>query len=409
MRLLRQGYEAYRRGAYETAADMFRTQLQSAPADPRVQLALGVALRAQGDYDEAERCYRRVLDLHPASSSALQNLGNLLLAAGRAQEAAALFDRAVRIAPQNTTFRWARSLALLASGDLYRGFEAYECRWSYARFLARRPHATLPVWDGRPAPDKKILVEFEQGLGDSIQFSRFLPWVTRHAGQVRFETQPELLSLFRDRIPGVDVVARSSDAAAGCDLRVWLMSLPHLYGAHAGNLPAPLPSLHRSVFARRGGGDTTLRVGLCWAGNSKHLNDALRSIAFAELAPLWSIANVEWVSLTRDADLRGLNAPGCLQQARLDDFEATAHTIAGLDVVVTVDTSVAHLAGTMGVPVWILLAQDSDWRWMRERATSPWYESARLVRQARLRDWRQVVARVASDIGRLQRMDRVDA
>jgi hypothetical protein len=285
---------------------------------------------------------------------------------------------------------------LLSEGNLERGWAEFEWRWRSAQMEAPR-YAGAPRWTGEALGDRRLLVWAEQGLGDTLQFVRYATLLARHGVDVVLEVQPELERLVRHSLPEVEVIGRGLQSPR-FDVHAPLMSLPYLLGTRLDTIPAELPYLYAEEAAVwLGPRDGRHRVGLVWAGNRHHTNDGRRSLDPNLLASLDGLGDIQWFSLQ----------PGTTTSPQLDlvdwtadltDFADTAALLMQLDLVVTVDTSIAHLAGALGRPVWILLPYAADWRWLVERSDSPWYPSARLYRQPAPGDWPSVVERVRADL-----------
>lgn len=321
-------------------------------------------------------------------------------------EAVGCFDRGLEIEPDYPALIYNRGLARLLAGDLAGGFADYERRFEVPGFPSRRLAESTPAWRGEALPGRTLFVHAEQGVGDSVQFCRYLPALTRRLGpdaRIVFAVQPGLVDVL-PAMPGVSIVThgtRMPPVDAVCPL----LSLPHLLGVDRLDLPAPVPYL--DVPAERGrvwqerlrpyAG--RLRVGIVWAGNPAHSNDANRSMPLAALAPVLRLPNLHWFSLQvgpRAADLARAGAAVVDLSPQLGDYADTAAALTQIDLLVSVDTSVAHLAGALGVPTWLLLPHLPDWRWQLARDDSPWYPALRLFRQPRPGDWDAVARELAA-------------
>jgi hypothetical protein len=256
-----------------------------------------------------------------------------------------------------------------------------------------------PLWTGQPFVEQTLLITAEQGLGDTIQFIRYAPRVKARGGTVAVECQAPLVDLLRS-CSGIDQVIASGQALPHYNWHVSLMSLPYIFQTTIETIPSEVPYLRPVHPVRRVQG-RLLQVGLAWAGNPTHQRDRKRSCRFEELLPLLATPGTRWVSLQKEippSDRDAVATCEHLERVSLNDFAATADCVSALDLVITVDTSVAHLAGALNVPVWILLAKASDWRWLLDRDDSPWYPSVRLFRQREACDWREVVYRVGEEL-----------
>ncbi|MBL6457433.1 tetratricopeptide repeat protein [Belnapia sp. T6] len=380
------------------------------PDHANAQINLGVILAHLGRHTDAIDAFQAAIRLRPEHANAHANLGLALGSLGRFEDALATLRGAVRLQPGHAIARQNLAMTLLLLGRLEEGFAEYEHR------LPPRPPGLPPgppPWRGEPLAGRTILLHAEQGLGDTIQFVRYLPEVARRgAGRVLLAAPPAFARLLAG-LPGLDALQRPGESPARTHLQCSLLSLPYACGTTTlESIPAPIPYLRAEPAAlprwreRLAGLPGPLRVGLVWAGNPEHRNDRHRSIASHQLAPLWAVAGVSWVSLqvgARAAALRGEAPNGAVLDLapELTDLAETAAAMAQLDLVVTVDTAAAHLAGALGRPVWTMLPALPDWRWLLEREDTPWYPTMRLFRQTRFGDWSGVVERVA---GALQQM-----
>lgn len=358
---------------------------------------LNCPAEALADYDRAiaEKPY----------ASALVNRGLALNYLDRPDEALESFDRAIALEPDLPQGHWNKALLCLALGDFERGWDDYEWRWRGATELVSRGFAQTQ-WRGEDLAGKTILLHAEQGFGDSIQFVRYLPMVKAKAGKVILEVPDSLRPLVGELAEGVTMLTRG-DALPAFDVHCPLMSLPLAFGTTLASIPTSVPYLHApagriNAWRRRLSDARRPRVGLVWSGRPDHKNDHNRSVALLRLVPLLSVGGAAFVSLQREyreADLPLLEKLPILRlDTSLSDFADTAAAISELDLVISVDTAVAHLAGAMGKPLWLLLPQIQDWRWMRGRGDSPWYPSARLFRQSQIGDWGGVISAVAHEL-----------
>jgi tetratricopeptide (TPR) repeat protein len=342
---------------------------------------------------------------HKPSAFALVNRGSALRYLGRIEEALDSFDRAIALEPDLAEAHWNKALLCLSLGDFQQGWPGYEWRWRGATDLTPRDF-TQPQWRGEDLTGKTILLHAEQGFGDSIQFVRYVPMVAAKGGSIVLELPDSLMPLV-GKIDGVIGMYRRGDVLPAFDVHCPLLSLPLAFGTTLETIPAWVPYLHapaeriepwRTRFASFG----EPRIGLVWSGKPTHKNDHNRSIALSRLEPLISVPGAHFVSLQceyRDADLPILDRLPVLRiEDALTDFAATAAAIAELDLVIAVDTAVAHLAGAMGKPLWLLLSYIQDWRWLCQGTDSPWYPSARLFRQPHIGEWDGVIAHVAQGL-----------
>lgn len=393
----------------ERAEPVLRRALALDPANGDALEAQGASLHALSHYAESRRWLDRAARLRPGHVETLFNLGTVLRDLRRFDEAEACFNAVLANNPARSDAHLARAVGRLVRGDLRAGWEGFEHRWH--RFAT-------PPWDGRPMGAATILLHMDQGFGDAIQFVRYAPLVAQIAagsgGRVVLETHLLLYRLFNRAFgQSVQVLVRGEEPPPH-DLHCPLMSLPRAFGTDLASIPATVPYLApdpadisrwRDRLAEQdgddeGSGTAGLRVGLVWAGNPRHRNDRNRSIPVAALRPLLAVPGVRFVSLqTGDAraDLNRLPGEGVRDVVeRVRDFADTAAILANIDLLITVDTAMAHLAGAMGVPSWLLLSHVPDWRWLLDRADSPWYPSLRLYRQPRPGDWGTVVGTAAA-------------
>ncbi|MCC6716383.1 MAG: tetratricopeptide repeat protein [Acetobacteraceae bacterium] len=375
------------------------------PGHPAVLLALGNARADCGHADMALALLREAAARGPAMAQTHASLSAVLAAEGFLPEAIAAADAAIACDPGFAPGWWSRAVARLLSGDLERGFADAEWRKRHPRFADDFAALTGPEWDGSPLAGRDLLVHAGQGMGDTIQFARYLPALAAAGARVTLACAGALVPLL-SQIAGITVVRRAEGLPRDA---LWIdqMSLPHRLGT--ATIPHPQgyltadPDAVAAWRARLGSG---LRVGLVWAGNPAHANDAARSLppgaAAQVLRPLLllagTVARLRFVPMQlgpRGGELagaEGLAGPG----GDLPDMAATAALLAALDLVITVDTATAHLAGALGVPVWVMLPYAPDWRWQLGRADSPWYASMRLFRQPVAGDWDAVLRAVAA-------------
>ena len=370
---------------------------------------IGNAFYALERHDEAIASYRSALAIKPDDVEAHNNLGLALSDLNRQTEAIALFRKALALKPDFAEAHWNRGLALLTIGDLKNGWEDYEWRWR-AKVAAPMPIFPRPLWLGDADPrGKTVLLHADQGFGDTIQFVRYVPMVAARGARVVLQVRSRLKELMTSLV-GVDLVVSHGDPLPAFDYHCPLSSLPRAFGTRLESIPAEIPYLRASAdraakWEALLAGHARPRIGLTWSGD--HSNRKLRNrfISLARLRPLLSAPGVSFVSLQKDMsdeDARMLD--GFPEITNLgdeqDNFADTAAAVSLLDLVISVDTAIVHLAGALGKPVWVLLPFTQDWRWLLEREDSPWYPSARLFRQPRMGDWDSVVERVRTELPR---------
>lgn len=387
------------------AVDSYRAVLALRPEFAGTHNNLGSALLALHRPAEAAACFVEALRLQPDYGEACNNLGGAMLALNQPEQAIQVFRKAVALDPAQAQARFGESLALLTLGRFREGWEAYESRWLDPRFREGVRHYDLPPWHNTPGADlhgRTMLLHAEQGLGDTIQFVRYAALVRRLGARIVLEVQPPLVRLLRGLAE--QVLPEGADLPLH-DLRCPLLSLPLAFRTDLATIPAAIPYL-RADRALRPAWEAALgprvrpRIGIAFSGSADHPEDALRSIPAAQLLPLLALPDCEFHVVQNDmrpADAAALRqAAGVRVHAdRLTDFAETAALLSLLDLVVSVDTSVAHLAGAMGLPVWVLLQSSADFRWLRGRSDSPWYPTARLFRQSQPQRWEPVLASVA--------------
>jgi hypothetical protein len=309
--------------------------------------------------------------------------------------------------------RWNRSFTYLLNANFSDGWRDYEWRFRQARWKTLYPYRhNTPAWDGAACPDKTIFIHDEQGLGDTLQFVRYIPLVKSCCRKVIFETRQALIPLLLG-FAGIDqFIARSArpPAEKNWDLHAPLLSLPGIFGTDLETIPANVPYLKAesskiAYWKRRTAGEG-LKVGIVWAGRPQHTNDRNRSCRLTQFYPLGQIAGIRLMGLQKgEAADQTQQMPAGMTFTNygqeFEDFSDTAGMIENLDLVIAVDTAVAHLAGAMAKPVWVLLPLVPDWRWMMDRSDSPWYPTVRLYRQKTRGDWRPVFEQVESDLRRL--------
>jgi Flp pilus assembly protein TadD len=428
----------HRAGRLAEAEALYRRVLARDPSQTNVHVNLGAALQALGRLDEAADCYRAAIGLEPEHSVALANLGlalrdlgqldealthqeaavalapqaaayaaNLGLTLqdmGRLDEAKAAFERAIACEPDFVDAHMGLGFARLLTGDFTGGWPEYE--WRLARKTVAQPQRPGPRWDGGELAGKTILLQCEQGLGDAIQFIRYAPLLAARGARVLVSSPPPLRTLFQGAA-GIDTVI---DEVAPPPFDLWapLLSTPGLAGTQLETIPAPGAYL-RADPARIGhwrerlAGRKGLKVGVAWRGNPEHMNDRNRSLDAAKLAPALDAPGLSLVSLQKDARPDELAAlgPGVFDAGpHLADMAETAAVIANLDIVLTVDSAIAHLSGAVGARTLVLVPFSPDWRWLLARDGSPWYPSLRLFRQPAPGDWASAIGSASEALAR---------
>ena len=386
-------------GAMEPAIDAMRAAIRL-DGGVATRFRLATALQSALRFAEAEEIYRGILAEEPGHLGARNDLGLALQAQGRREEAMGCFREIIATAPDYAGAHWNLALALLAQGDYPEGWQEYEWRWKGGIPGLNPRSLPRPEWRGEELSGRVILLHAEQGLGDTIQFSRYALPLARRGAKVVMVVQGPLVRLL-GTTPGLAQVIASGALLPPFDCHLPLLSVPRVFGTVSSTIPAELPSVAADPAAIEAWRQKLAPlprpwIGLAWAGDPANTTDRLRSLRTEQLAPLLSLPDISWVSLQK-----GAAAPVGLFDftAGLSDFADTAALIANLDLVVSVDTAVAHLAGAMGKPVWILLRANGDWRWGLTGETTPWYPSARLFRQSAAGSWSEVVAEMARNLG----------
>jgi Tfp pilus assembly protein PilF len=418
-------------GNFEAARDSFRKASDRAPLRDDIRNCLGLALRKLSHLESTTECFKRALVLKPASGEALNNLADVLQArdqevaafvgferalavmpgsagvhsnlggayrdAGRLGEAGESFARALALDPSHAGANFSRGTLALLQGDFATGWAGYEWRSRADGFNPSANYAASQ-WQGEDIAGRSIYVHSEQGLGDVLQFVRYIPALAARCDRVVLRV-PEALRRTVAELASHATIISGNEPVPRCDVHSPLLSLPQAFKTDAPSIPTPGPYLHaeegpREKWRAMLASPHALRIGLIWAAGARSSTSSRRSIDLASLAPMLADKRVRWVSLQlppQSGDVAALPADTFLDLSALQpNMAETAAIIMELDLVITVDTSIAHLAGALGRPVWVMLPHVPDWRWQLERSDSPWYESMRLFRQAETGDWESV-------------------
>lgn len=401
-------------GVLDHAKIMAEAAVAAAPRDLDTLICLAGRHFDLGEFQDAARLYGEALAIDPTHARVLNSLANTLRCMGELDEALAMHERCYTLEPENAAYRYDRAMTMLAAGDYRRGWAEHEWR------KRRAPSGEHPgrLWRGEALAGRRILLQGERGLGDTLQFVRYASMVADRGAFVVLEVQPGLARLLRS-VRGVAIVATRGGRLPATDLHCPLMSLPWLFGTTLETVPADVPYLAPppetlATWRERVEPEPRLRVGLVWAGGPHpndidgNIMDRRRSMPVEALAPFVGLENVQFYSLQKDHGTlpHGLDLVDLMP--RVIDFADTAALIAQLDLVITVDTSVAHLAGAMGKKVWMLSRFDACWRWMRGRDDSPWYPDMKIYRQQTSGDWAGVIAQVVADLRNLSRQPRCE-
>jgi len=401
------GCIASHEGNLAEARDLLMQALALKPDFFEALCNLGNVADLEGNTAEAYSLHERALSLKPDSALAYNNLGNALLSVGELRPAIERYNKAIALRPDYADAHWNRSLALLVSGNFAQGFPAFE--WRLKANIAKTQLFPLPMWKGEALAGRRLLLYAEQGLGDSIHFLRYLPQVLAAGGEVHLALQPQLRRL-AELLPGLASITVSGESVPECDLALPLMSLPLACGTTSeATIPSAVPYLSIPDSARATAPAITdsprLRVGLAWRGSKAHTRDQLRSIALASFAPLFELADVHFYSLQLDANEE---LPPQLTDLTggISDMADTAARLDQLDLLISVDTALVHLAGALAIPVWTLIPFAPDWRWQRDRSDSPWYPTMRLFRQPEVADWATPIEQIRCELTAILSGDR---
>jgi len=401
------GVLAFRAGRRDEAARLMERSLGLGAPKHSYFRNLCEVYRNLGRYDEALAAGLKATAAKPDDPIAQINLAVLHYARGEPGPSIAAAERALAIDANAPAAHFALAEAFLLQGEFDRGWEEYEWRFRLKGVPSLMPKSDIPQWDGATMTEGRLMLIADQGFGDCIQFARYIPWAAARAPEVVVACGREMRPLI-SQVPGVKMMFERWDDCPKCAAYLPLSGLPRVHGTRLGAVPAEIPYLRpdpakAASWAARLGTLTApshRRIGLVWAGRPTHLNDHNRSVALQTLAPVTAVDGVTLVSLQKGSPQSQVGsyfgrAPLINLGPELGDFDDTLAVIDGLERVVTVDTSIAHLAGAMGKPVWILLPHAADWRWLERRADTPWYPSARLFRQPAHGDWASVMSAVA--------------
>ena len=405
--------EVYReRGDLERASEQYRKAIQIEPQGAAPYNNLGIATHDLGDPVTAIGLYQKAIELGTNYVDAVNNLATSYLDLRRTDEAMRTFRQAIAMDPQNVDAHNNLGYALLLVGEFAEGWEEYEWRWKCAKFPSPRRGFRQPLWNGEDIAGRRILVHAEQGLGDAIHFLRYVPMVAERGAHVILECKQEMTSMLKD-YPGVKELVTFGDRLPPFEWQVPMLSLPRAFKTRVDSIPAPIPYLHANPKDietwrdRLGPRDGRPRVGIAWAGNPTQAIDRFRSLKLDALAPYAQAKQIEFHSLQKGYAAEQLKSPPAGLQiidhsAELTDFGQTAALMMNLDLIVSTCTSVPHLAGALGRPVWIMTPFNGDWRWMIHGQTTAWYPTMRLFRQETYGKWESTIARVADELTRFQ-------
>ena len=391
-------------GAFHAAVASYHRAITLRNDDPGSHSNLGNALRDLGRLEEAEACHRKALELDSCYLKARYNLGLVLKDQGKFNEGIACLKEVVKRKPDYVDAHWDLALTLLMKGDLEAGFEEYEWRWRLAENPPRQ--FDKPVWNGGSLDGRTVLLHAEQGIGDSIQFARYVARVAKRSRRVVLECQKPLVNLFAT-LEGPAEIAARGEVLPEFDLHAPLLSLPRIFNTRLDQIPIAESYLAadpargikfaKTLEAKR------FNIGLAWAGKPTHRNDRNRTVGIEPFITLLGTPGCTFHSLQIGQRAEDIFAYGCTGLIHdhaniIEDFADTAALVSALDLVISVDTSICHLAGALGKPCWVVLPYTPDWRWLMAREDSPWYPSLRLFRQKSFGDWLGVFARIDAEL-----------
>lgn len=433
--LFRKGAELLRGGHSTEALVFFQNALKYDPLNAMIHLYSGAALHDMRRYEEAIANYQQAVGIAPDMGEAFNNMGNSLMALGRFAEALDSFSmssellpltpvplaaratalqavgriaeaeadcrRAVKLSPSFAAGHWNLALNLLLQGRFEEGWHEYEWRWKKPDFTSPCRHADIPLWDGSPLDGRTILLHAEQGFGDAIQFIRYVPLVVQCGGNVVLECHPQLNSLFQG-IKGVIYIGAFGEELPVCDYQTPFLTLPRIFATTLETIPAccsiSVPVALLTKWQQRISSYSGPKVGIVWAGSTVHHNDCFRSLPLALFSSFTKITDIQFFSLQMGEAKRQLALSPLAERVidltdQIENFADTAALIEQIDLVISVDTAVTHLAATLGKPVLLLLAFAPDWRWLLDRNDSPWYPSIQIFRQKQPGEWGDVIIR----------------
>lgn len=404
------GIALQRLGRSDDAIESYRQALALDPNFADAHINLGTVLHESGKLTEALDCYRQALALKPDIIDTHNNLGMVLRSLGKLSEAETHFHQALQLQPDSVHAQGGLATIALLSGDLETGFALYETRFAgsdkslSALFQRNQTRLTGKArWQGEPLQGRRLLVWREQGIGDAIMMMRYLPLLKdKGAGQIVVSCWPEMMRLLQT-LPEIDRVIddRIPPPQTDFDCHCPLMSLPFLFATQLDTIPNMVPYIHvppdlDEKWAQRLSKVDGLKVGLTWAGSRTQGFDFMRSVSLERFSPLWAIPGVHFISLQKGEPIDDAPLLDCMGECQ--DFLDTAALIQQLDLVISVDTAVAHLAGALAKPVWLLNCYETEWRWLLDREDSPWYPTMRIYRQPTPQDWDGVITKITEEL-----------
>jgi tetratricopeptide (TPR) repeat protein len=385
--------------------------LEMDPDNADMYYNLGIAFQEKGRLDEAITCYRRASQLNPDDAEVYNNLAFALQENRQPYEAIPYYQKALQLDPAYATAHWNTSLALLLTGNFREGWREYEWRWKTEYLTSSWRDFKQPLWDGSDINGRTILLHAEQGFGDTIQFIRYAPLVARHGAKIIFECPKELVSLLQ-KIEGIDKIVARGEELPEFDVQCPLLSLPLVFDTTLDTIPAKIPYIASDTLLIKRwkekirNANSKIKIGLAWAGNPGFKQNRYRNCPLEKFSPLLRLHGAAFYSLQKGEEAK--EAKNLSNDMKIvdytdefRDFSDTAAFIHNLDLIISVDTAVAHLAGALGKSVWTLLPFSPEWRWLLDREDSPWYPSMKLFRQPLMGDWGSVMKQVAAELQKI--------
>ena len=405
------GIALQKAGRFEEAVIYCQKAVQMNPGDADMHYNLGIALQEKGRFDEAITSYLRALKLTPNDAEMYNNLAFALQENRRPFEAIPYYQKALQLNPAYATAHWNMSLALLLTGNFEEGWREYEWRWKTEYLASSYRDFKEPLWDGSDISGRTILLHAEQGFGDTIQFIRYVPLVARRGAKIIFECPKELASLL-ESVDGIKQIIVRGEELPAFDVHCPLLSLPLVFDTRLDTIPAGVPyiasddKLITRWKEKIRNDNSKIKIGLAWAGNPGFKQNHYRKCPLGKFSPLLQILGTAFYSLQKGGEANetknlSVDMKVVDYSDEILDFSDTAAFIDNLDLVISVDTAVAHLAGALGKPVWTLLPFSPEWRWLLDREDSPWYPSMKLFRQSSFGDWDSVMERVAAELQKI--------
>ena len=410
----------YGQSAVEKAIAIFKQVLKENPAHPQALNNLGISLCHMGFFEDGIKSYRQALAGNPGYTDAISNLASALRATGKINDAVELFQQAVELRPDYPEAHNNLAMMLLSVGRFDEGFHEYEWRWRTSQLKKAVRSFSQPQWKGEAISDHTVLIHAEQGFGDTLQFCRYADLIKEKGGHIIMEVPLPLVRIIKS-MPSVErVIAQGAPLPSNFDFHCPMMSLPLALGTRIDTIPSNTPYLFPepddlAIWENLVPSSHEIKVGLVWAGNPRDHSfdlssiDRQRSMSPENLVPLAGVNNVKFYSLQKDGTKAPPDFPVIDLMDQCHDFADTAALIMQLDLVISVDTSVVHLAGALGKPVWLLNRYDSCWRWMYNREDSEWYPNLRQFRQSRFGNWNDVMLRIHTELDRISSKARYNA